>query len=377
MSLGVEVINTTGLPAGGPTILTDTAFLAGEAGSGPTDAALPIRSLAEFAANYGARATANQDAYDWIDDFFHEGGRQVYFGRYTDVTGLAAGLALFDESLGPGQVAAVGADATPGATTFDALLNHAADNGRFALLDVGNDDTVTAMETLGGTLAARANVEHGMSAGQWLTIPAAAGIVGGTDRQVPGSATTAGLIARADALGNPNRAAAGRDFPLQYATGFVRAVTLADAETLLDAGINSFLNRYGILQLYGFQTGVPQDPDNPFWQANCGRARMWLKARAFAAAQPYVFRTIDGRGRLANALKGDIDAICLALYGVDGLFGETPQDAFATEVGASVNTTDTIAQGELNAVVEARLSLHAKAVNIDLVSVPVTGTVSG
>jgi hypothetical protein len=180
------------------------------------------------------------------------------------------------------------------------------------------------------------------------------------------------------ALGNPNRAAAGRDFPLQYATGFETTISDTDRESLLDShAVNTFAEMFGVLELYGFQTGRDEDPDDPFWQANCGRARMWLKARAFAAAQPYVFRTIDGRGRLAAALKGDLDAICLALYGVDGLFGETPQDAFATEVGASVNTTDTIAQGELNAAVEARLSLHAKAVNIDLVSVPVTGTVSG
>jgi hypothetical protein len=73
---------------------------------------------------------------------------------------------------------------------------------------------------------------------------------------------------------------------------------------------------------------------------------------------------------LAGALKGELDGICLALYGVDGLFGQTPAEAFATTVGASVNTIDTIAQGELDAVVEARLSLHAKAVNIDLVSCP-------
>jgi hypothetical protein len=374
MSLGVEIINSTGLPAGGPTIQTDTAFLAGEAAGGPTDQALPIRSLAEFAANYGARATANQDAYDWVDDFFHEGGRLAYFGRYT--TSLASALALFDESLGPGQIAAVGADATAGATTYDALLDLAADTGRFALLDVGNDDTVTAMETLGGTLAARANVEHGMSAGQWLTIPAAAGVVGGTDRQVPGSATTAALIARADALGNPNRAAAGRDFPLQYASGFVRDVTLADAETLLDAGINSFLNRYGVLQLYGFQTGVPQDPDNPFWQANCGRARMAITARAKSIGENYMFKPIDGRGLLAAALKTDLEAMLSELYQANGLYGATPRDAYSVQVTGQVNTDQTVAQGELHAVAQARLSLHAKSVQINLVSVPVTGRVA-
>jgi hypothetical protein len=42
----------------------------------------------------------------------------------------------------------------------------------------------------------------------------------------------------------------------------------------------------------------------------------------------------------------------------------------------AVNSEATIAQGELHAVCEARLSLHAKSVIIDLVSVPITGRVS-
>jgi hypothetical protein len=116
--------------------------------------------------------------------------------------------------------------------------------------------------------------------------------------------------------------------------------------------------------------------DNPFWQANASRGRMWLKARAQGAGKNYMFKPIDGRGRLTGRLKTDLDAICLELYGVDGLFGETPADAFATEAGATLNTVDGIAHGELRGLVEAKFSMHTKRVLIDLVSVPITGQVS-
>jgi hypothetical protein len=43
----------------------------------------------------------------------------------------------------------------------------------------------------------------------------------------------------------------------------------------------------------------------------------------------------------------------------------------------SINTTTTVAYGELHAVVEARFSLHARTVIIELVAVPITGSVSG
>jgi hypothetical protein len=375
MAIGVEV-NTRLAPAsrGFPT-LTDTLFVAGHVATGVAATPVSFRSIADFETVHGVRAAGNQTLYDGLDTFFREGGRQAYVSGY-DADGspqdIDEALALFSKDLGPGQVAAW--NETPGATAYGKLRTHAMNNNRFALYDVALDDDVAEMTTAGG--ATVDNDQYGMVCGQWLDVPAAAGTIGGSARQAPGSAVVAALIARADALGNPNRAAAGRDFPLQYAEGITVPVTDADRATLLAAGVNTFADKYGVLQLYGFQTPLPQNADNPFWQANVSRARMWLTARAQAAGENYMFKPIDGRGRLTGRLKTDLDAICLELYGVDGLYGETPADAFATEAGATVNTVDGIAQGELRGIVEARFSLHTKRVLIDLVSVPITGQVS-
>jgi hypothetical protein len=289
---------------------------------------------------------------------------------------LDAALLLFLKDLGPGQVAAVGE--TSNATTFDKLLTHALNNNRFALLDVGSADDVAAMTTLGGTLAARSATlkDRGALFGPWAEIPPPVGVAGSSGRTVPASAVVAGLCARVDAAGNPNRAAAGRDYPCQYATGIVLDAAKSDRESLLDAGVNTMAVIYGVLENYGFQTAITADPNNPYWQANACRARMWITARAEAAGEPFVFRPIDGQGKLAGALRGAIDAILLELYGVDGLYGETPGEAFATTVNATINPPTEIAQGTLHAVSEVRFSMHAKAVIIDLVTVPITGSIS-
>jgi hypothetical protein len=373
--LGVT-INTRNAPPGrGAFSETDTLFVAGTWSAGPTTNAVLVRSMADVEAAFATR-TSNTVIWDYLDTFFREGGRRAWVLRYTAGAGAMATAinTLFGPDLGPGQVAAP--NETPNATTYAALADHAAANNRVALLDVANNDTVGAMTTLGGSAVALTNKTYAALFGPWVNVPPPAGVVGGSARQVQASAVVAGLIARADALGNPNRAAAGRDFPLQYATSFVRDVTAAERETLLNAGVNQFANRYGILQLYGFQSGEAANVITPYWQFNCARARMWLKARAAEVGENYMFRPLDGRGRLAGALKTDLDAVCLELYGLDGLYGDTPDDAFSVEVGSSVNTVPTIAQGELHAVVEVRLSLHAKSVIIDLVSVPVTGTVT-
>lgn len=372
MTLGVDVRARTAKVARGIPVDTGRWFVGGQAASGSTTEAKVVRSVSDFAAEYGARAAGNQALYDAVDAFFAEGGKEAVVGRNSGV--YADSLALFPPDLGPGQVSIIGP--TNDAALYTAVLAHAKANNRVALLDVNDNLDVAALTALGTAARALGDAEYGGVFGPWVTIPAPSGVIGGSARQVPASPVVAALIARADAEGNPNRAAAGRDFPLQYATDFDIDVNKADREAMLDAGVNTFATIFGVLEMYGFQTPIAQSTDQPYWQLNCSRARMWLKAKAAAAGEAYVFRTIDGKGKLAAGLKGALDDICLQLYGADGLFGETPQEAFSVEVGAAINTEGSIAQGELHAVMEARLSQHAKAVLIDLVTIPVTGEVS-
>lgn len=372
MSLGVEVRTRTARVARGIPVNTGTWFVGGEAASGSTTEAVECRSISDFIAEYGPRSAQNEALFDAVDAYFAEGGKVAIVGRHSNDPTQA--LTLFDPALGPGQVSIIGE--TNDTTLHTEILAHANAANRVAILDVVSGASVVSMDAMGDALRLLSDASYGALFGPWVEIPAPSGVVGGSARTVPASPIIAALCARADSLGNPNRAAAGRDFPLQYVTGFTLDVSTVDREALLNAGVNTFATIYGVLENYGFQTAVAQTTEDPYWQFNCSRTRMWLKARAAARGEPYVFRTIDGRGRLQGALKGELDDVCLELYGVDGLFGETPQEAFSVEVGASINTVESIAQGELHAVMEARLSLHAKAVLIDLVTIPVTGQVS-
>lgn len=375
MTLGVTVNPRLAPPARGAPTDTDTAFVVGRMGSGSLTAPIEVHSLLDFQAAYGIRTDpGNQAMYDWLDTFFHEGGRRAIVGRYATAGTPDPALALFTKDLGPGQVAAP--EEAPGSTAYGKLLDHAQQNNRFALLDYASGDTVSAMTTLAGTHRGKSNADYGMTAGQWVNVPGPAGVIGGSTRQVPGSAVTAALIARAEQLGNPNRAAAGRDFPLQYVVSYTRDVDDASRETLLNAGGNTYATKYGVLELYGFQSGQAASTDNPYWQANVGRVRMWVTAQALSIGERYMFRPIDGRGLLAGALKTDLEDMLLGLFNANGLFGETPADAFSVEVGPSVNTTALAAQGQLNAVIEMRPDLHAKTIVIELVTVPVTGNVT-
>lgn len=374
MTVGVTVQTRTAMVPQNIPVLTDTAFLTHKrASGGDATKAYDLRSLADFVTAYGARTALNQNAYDWCETFFNEGGQRVVAAQYT--TTHQAGLDLLVVDYGPGQLANLGE--TPGATLSAAMIAEAKLKNRVALLDVASTDITTALlTTYSTTLVGLADGDYAAAFAPWVNVPPPSGVVGGTARVVPASAVVAALCARVEQLGNPNRAAAGRDFPLQYATGFAYNVPKADRETLLNAGLNTFATIYGVLENYGFQTPIALDVNNPYWQFNVSRTRMWVQARGAAIGEPYVFRTIDAKGLVAKALQHDLTGMLADLYAAGGLFGNTPGDAYSVNVSAAINTVGSIAQGILRSVIQIRPSLHAKSIIIEIVTVPLTGTVN-
>jgi hypothetical protein len=374
MTLGVEVRARTARVARGIPVETGTLYAAGPTATGPTDKAVELRSLGDFTANFGVRASGNADLYDYFDTFFSEGGKHAWASSIQGVGTADAALALFDPDLGPGQVALVGQ--TDQSAAWDSLATHCVASSRVALLDVDVDSDVAAMTTMGASARSLADNDRVALFGPWAEVPPPSGVLGATARQVPASAAAAGLCARVDAQGNPNRAAAGMDFPLQFVTGLVNPVSKTDREALFDVGVNTLSDRYGMLLNYGFDTPRTKDDNDPYVQFSASRTRMYIEAMSRVLGEPFVFRPLDALGHSAQQLKGSLEGMLLGLYQVDGLFGASAREAFSVEVGAAVNTIGTTVKGELHAVCEVRFTKYAQAVIIDLVTVPLTGNVS-
>jgi hypothetical protein len=371
----VNITNRTQPPAMGVSTQIDTLFVPAKVAAGKqiTDA-FEVRSLDDYVITRGSVTLARADntvVYDGLDNFFREGGRLAVVATYETL--LADALAKFTQEHGGGQVVAWSEVASSG---WDALAAYAADTNRYALLDVvSTADTVGELTTAASDQPT-ADKDYSAAFGPWVTIGKLAGSVGGSNRTVPASSTVAALLSRVDALGNPNTAPAGRGFPLQNAVSTI-AMSDASASALRDLGINPLRLRYGLDVVDGFRTSLDPDDPSPFWQANAGRARMWLQWNALAIGLNFEYRTIDGKGRLLSAFQGQLEGMCKRLYDAGGLWGSRPQEAYAVNTSYSVNTVDTVEEGQLNAVVEARFSMHAETVNIELVSVPISGVVGG
>lgn len=279
---------------------------------------------------------------------------------------VEAALALFDADLGPGQVL------YPGATDEDSRLSvtdAASETNRVALLD--GTDTATASTVVTEALEVRA-AGNGKSAAlfaPWATIP---GITAGTSRTVPYSAVQAGLIARSDAAtSNPNLAVAGENGVARFATGLSQAYSDADRETLNDAGVTVALVKYGQVRTYGTRSLANPTTEDNWIQFQNARLASVIAAKADAVAESYLFDQIDGRGLKIAEFAGELQGILLPLYNLGALYGATPEEAFVVDVD-SVNTPETIGDGELNAAIAVKMSPAAERVLIEISKVRTT-----
>jgi hypothetical protein len=364
---GTDVSILDDATPGGPSLNTGQAFFVGQTAIGPTDEATKVGSLKQYATVYGARS-GGADLHDAVNAFFQEGGGVAYVASTGTVAVtaalVAAALDLFPFELGPGQVCA------PGLTdplVHTAVLAHIDATTRCALLDAPDDDDPTVVEAAATALAGVNGVRFAALFGPRVLYPSSDGTSAAV--LVPYSGVQAGMQARADALGNPNQAAGGINGVSRLALGLSQTYTDDDRETLNTAGITLGKMIYGDMRTYGARTAAGVDDERWLWFPN-SRVVMAIAHEADAIAQNYVLRQVDGRRQLFAAFESDLRGMLLRFYNLGALYGASPPEAFDVDTGPGVNTVETIAAGEVHAVVRVKTSPTAEWVAIAIVKVP-------
>jgi len=353
---------------------TDTGvwFVVGATQKHPSDAnsdPIPtlIRSMTEYETLFGTRTGSAIALYDAVQTYFREGGNRLYVsalkGTTTTPTDYSDALDRLSSDLGPGQVSAPG---STDAGVQGSLLDHAESHNRVALLDGPASGDAASVIAAGEALQAAGNGRYGAAFGPAAVVP---GVAGGTTRSVPWSAVVAGIISRNDVTFTPNQAAAGVNGISAYALDLSATYTDLEYEDINNAGVNMGRNRYGTIENYGYRS-LTDPVAHPEWLnfGNC-RLNMGIVAGANAIAERYVFSQLDGRGITIADFGGELSGMLVPLYEAGALYGATAQEAFYVDVGSQVNTPTTIANGELHAVIEVRMSPFAELVVIEIVKV--------
>jgi hypothetical protein len=434
---GVEIIaRDQAPPPSGPPTDTSVFFAVGDTAIGPTVPTL-IRSLSSYETTFGDRSGGTL-LYDSVEAFFREGGTRVYISavpvtpttlvalsqdeydelaagtraeidkaatelgvedpgslpnkeavlaaireasanapttRAATPTQLIDALNKFDKGLGPGQVAIPG---TVDTATQAEILDHAEACNRVALLDTVDapPDAATLVQQA-TALHTYPTARYGGLFGPWAVLP---GIAAGTTRKVPYSAVEAGIMARNDRVFTANEAAAGNR---GHAEGLSLAAidvreryTDAEYEQLNDAGVNMARMIYGGVVTYGYVTLVDRVTDQLHLSLGNARLYMAIKAQAEAIGERYVFAQLDGRRRTIAQFGGELAAMLIPFWEKDALFGATAGEAFQVDVGDQVNTEETMAAGELHAVMKVKMSPFDELVVIEIVKVAVTEAIA-
>jgi phage tail sheath protein FI len=189
----------------------------------------------------------------------------------------------------------------------------------------------------------------------------------GTTVVVPYSAVQAGLIARLDAATqNPNLAAAGINGVTRSAIGLTQTWTDQQRQTLNEQGVTVAVTKYGTIRTYGARSAAGPAELNWMWFGGA-RVVMAVAHRSDAIGENFVLRQIDGQGVLFSQLNSALKGMLLEFYGLSALYGATPEEAFNVNTGSSVNTPDTIAAGEVHAVIRLKTSPTAEWVHIVII----------
>jgi hypothetical protein len=427
MRPGVDVISRALPPPRSAPTDTGVAFIIGATPPGvtpaPPDVEL-VRSMTEFVATFGDRSAVagEQATYDAADAYFHEGGAKLYVARSNPGTmvtlssalpahdelermtraeldalatdrgidpaqfatkadvlaaleapalqvadpGIASALANLTKDLGPGQVLIADATLASDVSNQSALLAHAVACNRVALLSCA-DGNAAALEAAGQALQTDANARYGALFAPTAVAP---GVVAGTTRTIPYAAVEAGIIARNDAGGySPNVPAAGELGQTVWALDVNGRYTDLEYQDLNEASVNMARLIYGGVRTYGYRSCV--DPDaSPQWRMfGWCRLNMAIVAEAEAIGERYVFRQLDGQGHTLAEFGGELSAMLAPYFESGSLYGRTAEEAYDVDVGSSVNTPETIANGELHAVISVRMSPDAEWVVIEIVKV--------
>ena len=302
----------------------------------------------------------------------------VATGNFTsgtdDATVVAAdyvtAIALFTEDLGPGAVSAVGQTS---ATVRDALIAHAADRRRIAILGFDDGTSVASAVTDAASYAGDDGAEFAAFFYPWVKIPN-----GSLTATIPPDGYVCGKRAAVhNAYGSWNPYAGERS-QASFVTSPVTALSKSEADEL-DAGyINAIKIINATTRIYGARS-ASDDTDN-FRFIISREVLNQVVYEAEEALEALLFLPIDGRrstfARVQATLTGIMERIRAGggLFEAFDAFGKQLDPGYTIQVNDAINPLSQLATGVIKAKVGARVSSVGDTIEIEITKSNLTST---
>lgn len=264
--------------------------------------------------------------------------------------------------------------ATSDATTINAVLAWAETRGNaFVIIDPPASPTSDGPTASAAYLALMpasavtgpspyASSSYGAVYGPWLQAADPAGMSVSSTRLLPPGGAMAGLYAAADLAQGPHVAAAGTDYPLVGVLGVEHLFNNTQLDDLNQSGFNVIrpVPQAGICAM-GVRTPRPGLPDR---YIPVRRTLIYIKTALITATRFAIFKP-NGPDLWSTLLEIGRQN-CEAFLAAGLLKGASSTDAFFIVCDDTINTANTVANGELHMQVGVAVASPAEFVIIDI-----------
>lgn len=272
-----------------------------------------------------------------------------------------SGLGLFDTAFGDGTVSIPGQTS---AAVYTALVNHAKENNRIALLAAPQTATVSTLQTT----AASVNSEFAGLFAPWVQASTSAGV-----RSISPEGYVAGVRARAHEQIGPWRQPAGEFAKANFLVGLDSVYSRPDFDTLYQSKVNVIRGESNNIRLYGWRS-LSNDQNN--WYSLKDRDIVnRITVEATNRLEQFVFSPIDARGLLLAEVEAELVSVVAPISLANGLFGTYDDNGdeidpgYAVSVSAVNNTTVSLANNEIHADLAVRVSPNSDLIYLNIIKV--------
>lgn len=281
-------------------------------------------------------------------------------------------IAALDAGTGAegGSVAAPG---YPAAVIGSALASHAARTGKVALLSLGTNLTVAEAIAAAADLTDLGDGDYAGVFYPSLTIPD-----GNATRTITPEGYIAAVRARAHEETGFWQVPAGDPAETRWVIGTTVPVDTATNNTLADSLVNGIVTTGPKVRLYGWQSLAVDRENLGLLSARDTLNNIALDVKE--VLEPFVFATNDGRGHLRGYIESAVVGVLGPIANAGGFYarmnGDTWVDSgYDVTVDTALNPITLQAENKVVVGIEVRLSPTAQLIQVEIIKVPLAGTV--
>lgn len=283
---------------------------------------------------------------------------------------VIAALDTFTSNLGPGSVCAPGFTAQ---AVRNALLDHAEENNRIALMAFDKEDSVAEALAAVTDYSSLSNAHFGAFFYPWVKIPN-----GTLTSVIPPEGYVAGKRAQVQNLYGSWSPYAGERTESDFVSGVYASISKSDADALDEGFVNPIRVINGTIRVYGARSASDDTANYRFIIAR--EVLNQITYEAEQALEALLFLPIDGRrstfSRVAATLTAIMDRIRIGggLYEAFGADGKQIDPGYTVQVNDANNPLTQLATGVIKAKVGARVSSIGDKIEVEITKSNLTAT---